>query len=385
MNGDVKLFYVTSFPTDLPATGQGTADFRLKAQLQLGKYWSASAHHTLTSFNIPAGGAVTGTNSGVGLQAPELVRMTHTFDTAPDGQPNQLGLRTRTDRLWVRFSPPSLDITVGRQPVTFGTGLVFTPMDVVNPFSAATIDTEYKPGVDAVRADAYWGVAGRATAVLAWAGAPIHDADRGAVGLDDLIGVVNAQATVGVTDLQLLVGSVRAEPVFGVGVASSIGVVGVHGDATLTLPTEDAAEEDPFVRAVVGADWRPTNTTTLSAEGYYQGFGTNDPDEYLLLFVGERFARGEVWQVGRFYGSLAWAQEISALVSSSIALITNFEDPSMLIAPGLSWSVSNEAAMSVGGFVSLGGRPDLSAQIPELRSEFGTYPPSVFVQLRSYF
>ena len=47
-------------------------------------------------------------------------------------------------------------------------------------------------------------------------------------------------------------GLVRGDVVGGVAFASSVGPVGLHGEATVTSPAEEAAEDDPFVRAVLG-------------------------------------------------------------------------------------------------------------------------------------
>lgn len=378
LHGDVKTFYVASFPTDLPNTAQGIADFRLKFEAEAGSSWSFLAHHAVTTFNVPPGQGLAGTTSGVGLVAPEFIDLTWQPDTG-----DQLLVRGRTDRLSVKYSRPGLDVTLGRQPVTFGSGLVFTPFDIVNPFNAATIDTEYKPGVDALRVDGYIGTANRITGVAAWAGDPIHTDDT-RVNLENTILALNSSATVGVTDLSALVASVRGEPVFGVGMVSSAGPVGLHGDVTLTLPNDVARETEPFVRAVVGADYRPTTTTTLSAEVYYQGFGAIDPDEYFAVFTSPRFARGEVWQVGRYYASLAVAQEVTPLVNVNVAAVTNLTDPSVLLSAGLNWSIANNATLGAGIFAGLGRSPDFASE-GIFRSEFGTYPPAGFLSVRTYF
>ncbi|MEN0068075.1 MAG: hypothetical protein AAGA48_38460 [Myxococcota bacterium] len=378
LHGDIKTFFVASFPSGLDNTGQGIADFRLKAEASAGKHWDFLAHHAVTTFNVPPGVGLAGTASGVGLQAPEFVDLTWEADAGPG-----LTIRGRTDRLSVKYSRSGLDVTLGRQPVTFGSGLVFTPMDIVNPFSAAVIDTEYKPGVDALRIDGYIGTAGRITGVAAWAGPFIHG-DEPIPFVDNTILALNASTTVGVTDLIGLVASVRGEPVFGAGFVSAIGPVGIHGDVTLTLPPEGALEEDPFVRAVVGADWRPTPTTTLTAEAYYQGFGSNDPGEYLAIFLGPRFARGEVWQVGRTYASLAVNQEVTSLINANVALVGNLGDPSMLVSAGLSWSVANNATLAAGLYAGVGAQPDFMSDTI-FQSEFGTYPPAGFLSVRTYF
>ena len=43
--------------------------------------------------------------------------------------------------------------TVGRQPVTFGRGKFCGPSDLVATFALTEVDTEYKPGADALRID----------------------------------------------------------------------------------------------------------------------------------------------------------------------------------------------------------------------------------------
>ncbi|MEO0600419.1 MAG: hypothetical protein AAF211_03230 [Myxococcota bacterium] len=379
LHGDIKTFFVASFPDGLDNTGQGIADFRLKFESGIGDRWKFVAHHAITTFNVPPGAGLAGTNAGVGLQAPEFVDLTWQPDLGPG-----LTMRGRTDRLSAKYSTSGLDVTLGRQPVTFGSGLVFTPMDIVNPFSAAVIDTEYKPGVDSLRIDAYFGTSARITGIAAWAGPFVHSGeDLSAV--DDVIYALNGTVTVGVTDLIGLVTSVQGEPVFGVGFISAIGPVGIHGDATLTLPPETAVEEDPFVRAVVGADWRPGPNTTLTAEAYYQGFGSNDPDDFFAIFLGPRFARGEVWQVGRWYASVAVAQEITPLLNLNVAVVGNLADPSMLLTSGLGWSIADDATLSAGIYAGIGPSPDFSGLVPQLRSEFGTYPPSGFLSVRTYF
>ncbi len=378
-HGDIKTFYVASFPDGLDNTAQGIADLRLKFEADAGEHWSFLAHHTVTTFNVPPGVGLAGTNAGVGLQAPEFVDLTWEPDTGPS-----LLVRGRTDRLSVKYSRSGLDVTLGRQPVTFGSGLVFTPMDIVNPFSAAVIDTEYKPGVDALRIDAYFGTSARVTGIAAWAGPFVHSGSELSA-VDDVIYALNGTVTVGVTDLVGLVTSVRGEPVFGVGFISAIGPVGIHGDATLTLPPEEALEDDPFVRAVVGADWRPTPTTTLTAEAYYQGFGSNDPDDFLALLLGPRFTRGEVWQLGLWYASVAVAQEITPLVNLNVGLVGNLGDPSLLVTSGVAWSVASNATLSAGLFAGVGPSPDFSSDLPVLRSEFGTYAPAGFLSVRTYF
>lgn len=428
LHGDVKAFFVAGVPHQwfgfsddsvamLDAVGlseeealdyyglsadpyaQGVASARLKGMVQLGAV-RFDVHYAFAAQTAGASSTTPGLSTGVGLTAPELVPLSFSPDTG-----DQLTIRHRIDRLVLSAKLPKVDLTLGRQPISFGTGRFFTPMDLVNPFHPATIDTEYKPGVDAVRVDAYAGTATHLTAVAAWAGEPVigdnpRDADRPV--LDDTVLALTGQATVGVTDLLAFVGSVHAEPVFGLGTSGSIGPVGVHGEATLTLPADD----DPFVRAVVGADGRPTGTTTLMGEVYYQSFGAADPSGYLDALDSPRFERGEVWQMGQLYAAVAVSQEITPLMYGNVSVIANLRDPSALLALGGAWSVADNADVGFGGYLGIGEPPeevdldftlDPATMTPtvtapsdttlaeSVQSEFGLYPAMAYVQVRTYF
>jgi len=54
----------------------------------------------------------------------------------------------RLDRLFVTFNTTNYTFKAGRQAISWGNGLIFNILDIVNPFSPTAIDTEYKPGDD---------------------------------------------------------------------------------------------------------------------------------------------------------------------------------------------------------------------------------------------
>jgi hypothetical protein len=376
LHGDLKTFVVGSdFGGDL--LGQGTGAFRLRATLE-SKHLDLVAHHEVV--------AITGASVaslGVGLQAPELVDLTW----ATSGLDDSLLVRGRTDRLLATLHVGRLDVAVGRQPISFGSGLFFQPLDLVNPFLPATVDSEYKPGVDAVRADQYFGTSGQITAVAAAAG-DLSD--------DGAVFALAGRGTVGVTDLQGFLGEVHGDEVIGASVQSAIGPVGVHGDATFTIPDgPDASDpfsrevEAPFVRAVIGADGRPHEKVSVGAEFYLQTFGKTDPAEYLWVWVdSERHRRGEVWAVGQLYAAASVAHEITPLVAVQGAMIANLRDPSTLVFGSLSWSVSDEASVAAGVITGVGKTTILTPQedfFVRQRSEFGDLPTSAYVQMRAYF
>lgn len=423
LHGDLKTFFVASAPRPwfglsadtaalLDAMGlsedealeyyglaaepsaQGVASGRLKGALTGGGL-RLDVHWAFAAQTAGADTGVVGLGTGVGLAAPELIDLTWNPDAG------ELRLQHRIDRLALAAKLPGVDLTVGRQPISFGVGRFFTPLDLVNPFHPATIDTEYKPGVDALRVDAYAGVSSRLTLSAAWAGAPLTGKDQRQPTqpvLDDLVLAAAGQVTVGVTDLLGFAGDVHGEPVVGLGAVSAVGPVGVHAEATLTLP----ADEDPFVRAVAGADGRPTTTTSLAGEVYVQSFGATDPADYLATLTSPRAARGEIWQMGQLYAALAVAQELTPLIYANASIISNLRDPSALLVLGGAWSVADNADVGFGSYWGLGQPPetveislDPATLLPVLpsdatinrsvQSEFGLYPTTAYIQMRAYF
>ena len=382
LNGDLKSFNLVSFPYEAPLLfpstdpmAQAVVDGRLKGELtfnpERGPRWRLLAHHAVS---VVSGSAVTLGGTGAAGTAPELVDLTW---TVPEGG-GATTVQGRTDRLLVESEAGPVTWTLGRQPVSFGTGLFFTPLDLVNPFFPGTIDTEYKPGVDALRVEAYGGLRFQQTLVAAWVGDCAVTTDGCLADSDDLALVSWSRVTLGVSDLGLFLGEVREDEVIGLSVVSALGPVGVHADASVTLP---AGGGDPFVRAVLGADGRPGPKTSLSGELYVQSNGAADPADYLLQAMGPRYVHGELWALGRFYTALSLSQELRPTLTGSLALIANVEDPSALLLPSLSASLADEVDLSAGAYVGLGARPEGL----DMHSEFGLLPVTAYLRLAAYF
>ena len=397
VGGDLKAFTVASFPFDsllLPEEPNlmVIGDGRLKLSAKVGDAWKMGFHHAVTTatpsapsqieemfdLDTGSGGSTMGFGTGVGLTAPEAIELSWTAFPDSDWM-----LRGRTDRLWVSWEAGPARVTLGRQAISFGTGRFFTPLDLVNPFSPATIDSEYKPGVDSLRLDLFSGVSSRLGLAAAYGG----DWD-----VDGMVFALAGNTTVGVSDLGAFVGEVFGDFVVGASIESGVGTVGLHSDVSLTLP-QDA---DAFVRGVTGVDLTPTGTTFVSIEAYVQTFGAARAEEYLDVSTDPRVVRGEVWQLGRYYLGVSVNQEITPLFSANLAMIANLGDPSMLVMPGLSYSVSERSDVVAGAFMGIGKRPTTTTMADlmllgladdpfGIQSEYGMMPVTAYGQWKSYF
>lgn len=389
-SGHVKSFAVGTFPYDSPIlpeapVGQGFVDGRLNLSLDVGTWFHAEVAHAVTIGLGAQGGLETGVlSAGVGLLAPEALPLTwFAGDTPGSG----FRVQGRTDRWILQARLTSVDATLGRQPISFGQGRFFTPLDLVSPFTPAVIDTEYKPGVDAFRVDVYPSFSSKITMVAAYTG---QEGWKNRWTPQDVTVAVYGQGTVGLTDLGALYTYVLGDHVAGVSMATSVGPVGVYGDAALTVPRQDL-DEAVFGRITVGMDGRPSPTTTVFGEAYVQTLGSTDPQRLVGTLSGERARRGEIWLSGLAYLGLGVQQEITPLVTVGLTTLTNLTDPSNLVLPSLTWSISNNSDLMAGAYLPIGRRPEARQPTADdllpvqLGSEFGTYPYSVFLQVRAYF
>jgi hypothetical protein len=387
LRGHLKGFFVGVFPYEhliMPADPVGSATLNARLIFE-----ARPADGILLEFhpqvNATIGGATLGAfSTGVGRTAPEAMPLTASLT---DGD----AFRTtfRVDRLGATFNRGPVRFTLGRQPVTFGQGQLFTPLDLVAPFTPTTLDTSYKPGVDAARADVFLGMSGRVTALAAYLG------EWGPAGSAF---VLQGQGTIVTVDVGGFVGSLYGDAVVGASVYAPIGPIGLYGDVAVTI-----VEDEPELRAVVGFLARPGATTSIVIEVYGQTFGTTDAADYLVVGAGERHQRGDLWLAGHLYAAIAFSQEITPLLHVNASLIGNLLDPSFLLAPSLSWSLASNADLSFGAQIGIGERPeevavadliddafqplqgDALLRALGVRSEFGTSPVTVFVQAGFYW
>lgn len=390
LGGDVKtllgatFFYDHLLMPDDPG-GRAAVDLRFKLDGRW-SFVSWSLHHQMAPVIRTAGLPGSGL-AAVGADAPPASPFGLAW-TAVD-EPT-FALSGRIDRLLVAFHAEHFDLALGRQPISFGTGLVFAPMDIATVFAPDAVDREYRPGTDALRLDFWIGQTGHVEVVAAV---------TGGLDLDGLLAAGHGGFTVGVFDIGFLAAKVHGDAVFGFDTAGSLGPIAVHSDLTVTVPSGEA----PFVRAVVGAGAFFPFGLSLAGEVYVQSLGASYPSQYMQVARTERFRVGELWTMGHLYGALSADVEVTPLLHLNLAAIANLLDPSLLLGPGLAWSVAENADLGFGAFFAIGRRPE-EMQAEDLfddrgrpldedgvldrfrpRSEFGLMPHQAWLQVRLYF
>ena len=345
----------------------------LRKRLELQAGWQLGA--LISSDRAFAGGTVPGSTVPL-ADAPTARRRLVDFDPVLLTR-GGLSLYHDLDLLAIKVSTSHADVTVGRQVLSWGSGRLWNPTDLLSPFAPTDVDREVRRGVDAVRVS----IPLAATAQLEVLWLPLPE-------LRDNGGVVRAQVNVRGFDIAPSVAKYVRDAVFGLDVTGDAGPLGVHAEAawTAALDRNDQARRDEFLRAVTGVDVRPANDLVLSAEYYFNGWGAADPSGYLAVLRSARVLRGEVFGAGRHYLGLTGSWMASGLLTVRGAAITNLFDPSLLIIPTLEYSAEQHVLVRAGGYLPLGRRsePDRTTGNLVLRSDYGASPLGVFAQIEIY-
>ena len=283
--------------------------------------------------------------------------------------------RHELDRANVQKNLGRADLTIGRQAIGWGRGVMFTSVDLFAPFSPLEVDREWRPGVDAVRTD-------------------IKLTDRSSVDLVGAFGktldrsafAARARGYAGVMDVEVAAGR-RAEDLFGgVTTSAAVGDAEVHAEAA-AFRVPSGTDHDVVWKVVVGGSFRiPFRAGILAyAEYHYSGFGAARASEIpgWLATPGlvERVLRGDMQILSRHAVGVTAAYEPSPEVRYSAQWLHNPRDRSGIVAPAVTYTFNDAVSLLGAVYTPYGASPDGTGP----RSEYGAAALSALVQLRFYF
>ena len=289
----------------------------------------------------------------------------------------------RLDRAWLGYASETTVLRFGRQALSWGNGLFYAPMDLVNPFDPAAIDTEYKTGDDMMYAQ-YLRADGddvQAAWVLR------RDPLSGDVETDQATVAIKYHGFAGEGEYDVLVAQSYGDPVVGIGAGRSIG--GAVWSADLVVTDTDLDTYAQFVTNIAYSwTWGGKNMSG-ALEYYHNGFGQRRYDPPSLAAnpdLVERIARGELFGLGRHYVAGSVMIEMSPLWGLTPLLLWNVEDPSALVQLVSNYSLGDNLALLA----------SLSVPVGASGSEFGgiespvpgrylSIDSGVFLQLAGYF
>ena len=279
----------------------------------------------------------------------------------------------RFDRLNVGWAPgDAIAMAAGRLTASWATTLFLTPADPFLPFDPSDPFREYRAGVDAFRFQYFPG--------------PLSDVDFIVRPAEFSTGTTWSALARGRTvwhnwEVSAWAGMLYDKPAAAIGAAGGIGQVAVRGELTL-----QESEGSMALRGSVGIDGR---LDAWSRDLFYvieyqrDGFGAGSSSELLQVVRSDAYARGQLQVLGRDEIVLQGSYQVHPLWALGLLLMTNVDDPSSLLSPSVSYSISNEVSGSGGMFFGFGdSTPTLESPIP---SEYGLVPNYVYLSLTVFF
>ena len=244
-----------------------------------------------------------------------------------------VGVFQNLDRASVIARLPFADVIVGRQAIAWGSARVVNPTDVIAPFTYGELDTEDRPGVDAVRVRVPIGA--------------LSEVDVGYVfgrdfAVDRSAFFVRGQFNVAETDVSPLFVRFREQQLVGIDVARGIGSVGawIEGARVFTMEQDDAISD--YFRVSTGMDYSFGGETYGFIEYHFNGAGVRDPEDYLVNLNRPTYRDAAVYLMGTHYFALGTTHQLSPLVALSGQFLANVTDSSFFFAPAIEYNIAQD-------------------------------------------
>lgn len=290
----------------------------------------------------------------------------------------------RVDRLTISHTTAKTVLRVGRQALTWGNGLFFAPLDVVNPFDPAAVDTEFKAGDDML-----YGQYLRANGHDVEAAVVLRrELDSGDVDADEATSAVRYNGLAENGEYQLLLARHYGDALIGLGGNRAVG--GAVWRADLVVSEADGWTAEFVTNWSYAWQWGGRNVSGV-AEYYFNGFGLHDgrygPSELAgAPELTARLARGQAFTLGRHYLAGGLTIEMTPLWLVTPNVFANLEDRSALLQLVVQHSLGDNLTFL--GALNVPVGPDgseyggLESPLP---GRYFSRSASLFAQLAWYF
>lgn len=289
------------------------------------------------------------------------------------------------DRLNLAWSGDKLVLRLGRQALTWGSGLVFHPMDLVSPFEPVATDTAFKPGAD--MAYGQWLFDDGSDLQVAGVFRRRHGSLDPEAGANTWAAFANIAGDT--VQWSLLAARHRNSGVLGAGASRMLW--GLVWNLALVTSHKDGGRQQ--LSALVNGSWAGVargHNLTLFAEYYHHGYGepgsgytVSQLDPELLW----RLDRGESFVTGRDYLALGASWNWTPLIQLEPTVIANLHDHSTLFDAQLTWSISDNITVKGGARFGFGPRGSelRGLQIAPGEARYLAAPSRVFVRIDAWF
>lgn len=267
-------------------------------------------------------------------------------------------------------------ISAGRQPIDWGVGRLWQPMNVFGAFAPTDLDTDFKPGIDAVTYDWYPTAFSNLTVAFV-----LTNQDQVQIEQNNNF-AIHYRTQIGETsELLLLASQVIGNQVYGGAIETAWHGMGVRLEAVSAHLT---AQNEDTLFWVGGLDYQLDEKTTLLFEIYDNSHGATSYKELSTIQTDPLVLFGLQPQLSRHMIGAGINREVTPLWQASYTLLGSLLTDSMsfLHQLNLTYSVSNESDLLISAIITNGAK---MSSLGEIQSEFGAIPSSLTARLRFYF
>lgn len=373
---------VRGFPAGQPGGAYAVTEdkLRLKTAWDGGSGVRAEAAYELIYTGRKSGLAAArplGSGPGASWRVADLGRF---LSPSSGGGSATSALAQDLDRAFITWSPSSFDLYAGRQPLAFGSARAVNPTDVLAPYPFGTLDTEERPGVDALRVKLPWKEMGELDA--GWLPGRDWAARAGA-------GFLRAKRDLAGLDLTLISAAFRGSLMAGANVERPAGGALLRLEAAQVWAGSFSARRpgEDFFRLSAGGEYNfnVLGGTDAWLEYHYNGAGAGSAGGYASRKTLTAYKDAGVYLAGRHYLSAGASAQLSALVAAAASVMINLGDRSFYAVPSLEWNAAQNLYLSAGALLPSGPAAVFKGGAAVPVSEFGLYDKALYASLRKYF
>ncbi|NDC87413.1 MAG: hypothetical protein EB075_01160 [Bacteroidetes bacterium] len=223
-------------------------------------------------------------------------------------------------------------LRLGRQRVSWGSGFLWSPTDIIHPVDPARLESDEKPARDLVALNVFPTTLSSVDVV--WV--PSQQGEKGRQ-------LVRLSTNIGLTDLAWVGGNLGGTYVVGGHLSSYVGSSGLRVDAITTL------SRNPSTRVVINVDRQLSATSYVLIESFFRLDGTRKSTE-----AQPRMLPVDQFACASWCLAAALSQQLHPLATASVTVITDEITRSTLLLPTVTLSVANGLGATVGAYFGKG-------------------------------
>ncbi|MBU1026795.1 MAG: hypothetical protein KKA31_03595, partial [Candidatus Margulisbacteria bacterium] len=272
------------------------------------------------------------------------------------------------DRAYLKYSFPQADLTVGKQHIAWGTGYIWNPTDVLNPFTLSfAVSEEDEEDAQAIRVQVPLGAASGIDAFIL-TNKPWPEVTKAIKAKTNLENYDVSASYVDLGNGGFQVGFDTSGELWEFGVRSEIALVSPAGVSR-------------YFKSVWGGNYTFENGWGIELEYFFNGLGKKKKEDYDWT----NYLAGNINQLGMDYIFLGLNKNLDELTSIRLSYLANADDYSYIFYPAYNRNIFEHVDLSLEAMIT-GGQGGSEYMPTDARDPTGLIGSKiVFVKLQYNF